>query len=113
MIVCSCNALSDKTIRNCLTPGPDCPYTPAQVYRCLGCSPQCGRCARTIRDIMDATLPSVHSVCTTQCSARCPLSAAADEEAVTVSVVDTIEVVETPDSIEICETVEIREFAGI
>lgn len=59
MIVCSCNVLSDHDVRGCLNPGADCPRTPAQVYRCLGCSPQCGRCARTIRSIMDAALPGI------------------------------------------------------
>ena len=56
MIVCSCNILSDGDVKACLKPGPDCPRTPAQVYRCLGCSPNCGRCARTIRAIMDKAL---------------------------------------------------------
>ncbi len=56
MIVCSCNVLSDGDVKSCLKPGPGCPQTPAQVYRCLGCSPDCGRCARTIRDIMDKAL---------------------------------------------------------
>jgi bacterioferritin-associated ferredoxin len=55
MIVCSCNVLSDGDVEACLAPGPGCPRTPAQVYRCLGCSPQCGRCAQTIRAIMDRT----------------------------------------------------------
>jgi bacterioferritin-associated ferredoxin len=27
-----------------------------QVYGCLGCSPQCGRCIATIRRIMDEAL---------------------------------------------------------
>lgn len=53
MIVCSCNVLSDHDVRGCVNPGPDCPRTAAQVYRCLGCSPQCGRCARTIRSILE------------------------------------------------------------
>lgn len=56
MIVCSCNVLSDGDVKACLRPGPGCPRTPAQVYRCLGCSPDCGRCARTIRSIMDRAL---------------------------------------------------------
>jgi bacterioferritin-associated ferredoxin len=56
MIVCSCNILSDGDVRGCLSPGPGCPRTPAEVYRCLGCSPDCGRCARTIRTIMDEAL---------------------------------------------------------
>ena len=56
MIVCSCNVLSDGDVRACLNPGPGCPLTPAQVYRCLGCRPECGHCARTIRAIMDEAL---------------------------------------------------------
>ncbi|WP_082477446.1 (2Fe-2S)-binding protein [Methylobacterium sp. Leaf93] len=56
MIVCSCNVLSDGAVRACLKDGPDCPRTPAQVQACLGCSPKCGRCARTIRSIMQAAL---------------------------------------------------------
>jgi bacterioferritin-associated ferredoxin len=67
VIVCSCNFLSDNDVRGCLNPGPDCPRTPAQVYRCLGCSPQCGRCARTIRSIMDQALPAIGGGC-----AGCP-----------------------------------------
>ena len=58
MIVCSCNILSDGDVKVCLRPGPECPRTPAQVYRCLGCSPNCGRCARTIRAIMDQADPA-------------------------------------------------------
>lgn len=53
MIVCSCNVLSDRDIRACLKPGPECPRTPAEVYTCLGCRPECGHCARVIRTIMD------------------------------------------------------------
>jgi bacterioferritin-associated ferredoxin len=56
MIVCSCNVFSDGDVRACLKPGPGCPRTPAQVYTCLGCSPDCGRCARTIRAIMDQAI---------------------------------------------------------
>jgi bacterioferritin-associated ferredoxin len=61
VIVCSCNVLSDGEIKACLGPGPDCPQTPAQVYRCLGCSPNCGRCARTIRAIMDDALSAAQA----------------------------------------------------
>lgn len=69
MIVCSCNVLSDRDVRGCLNPGADCPRTPAQVYRCLGCSAQCGRCARTIRKIMDAALPGIDRCAS--CPAAC------------------------------------------
>lgn len=55
MIICSCNVLSDHDVRG-LAAAPDAPRTAAEVYGCLGCSPECGRCARTIRQIVaDAT----------------------------------------------------------
>jgi bacterioferritin-associated ferredoxin len=107
MIVCSCNALSDNAVRACLAPGPDCPYTPAQVYRCLGCSPQCGRCARTIRQIMEAALPAVHGACTSQCSRACPLSAAVAE----IEIYDTVDIAEPGSAVEIRESLEIHAYA--
>ena len=53
MIVCSCNVFTDHDVRSALSAGKDVPRTTGQVYHCLGCSAQCGRCARTIRRIMD------------------------------------------------------------
>jgi bacterioferritin-associated ferredoxin len=47
MIVCSCNVLSDRDVRTVIVAGA--PRTPCQVYGCLACIPQCGRCAVTIR----------------------------------------------------------------
>ncbi|MHB2209400.1 (2Fe-2S)-binding protein [Methylobacterium sp. CM6257] len=78
MIVCSCNVISDGAVRGCLAPGPGCPRTPAQVYECLGCSPKCGRCARTIRAIMQAALGQAaplegSHVCSTACASACSL----------------------------------------
>jgi bacterioferritin-associated ferredoxin len=73
LIVCSCNVLSDHDIRACMNPGPDCPRTPAQVYRCLGCNPQCGRCARTIRAIMDQALPAIGGSSCSTCPSACGL----------------------------------------
>jgi bacterioferritin-associated ferredoxin len=54
MIVCSCNVLSDHEVRSAVSTSA--PRTTGQVYGCLGCSAQCGRCARTIRKIMDEAL---------------------------------------------------------
>ena len=34
------------------------PTTTGQVYKCLGCRPKCGRCARSISLIMDEALES-------------------------------------------------------
>ncbi|MGO4704817.1 bacterioferritin-associated ferredoxin [Microvirga sp. 2MCAF38] len=71
MIVCSCNVLSDGDVKACLKPGPDCPRTPGQVYQCLGCSPNCGRCVRTIRAIMDQALSTSAAGPPTACTRGC------------------------------------------
>ena len=70
MIVCHCNVFSDHDVRACLRSDRDGPRTPAQVYACLGCSPQCGRCARTIRSIIDTALAAAS--CAAGCAAPCP-----------------------------------------
>jgi bacterioferritin-associated ferredoxin len=62
MIVCSCNVLSDHDVRTALGSG-DAPRTTGQVYDCLGCSAQCGRCARTIRRIMDEAVAAACACC--------------------------------------------------
>jgi bacterioferritin-associated ferredoxin len=61
MIVCSCNVLSDSDVRTAVAAST--PRTAGQVYGCLGCSPQCGRCARTIRGIMDEALTGAAGGC--------------------------------------------------
>jgi len=61
MIVCSCNVLSDHDVRATLATAERAPRTTCQVYHCLGCSAQCGRCARTIRRIMDEALAGAGS----------------------------------------------------
>lgn len=70
MIVCSCNVLTDHDVRTAVTAGKDLPRTASQVYGCLGCSAQCGRCARTIRQIMNDAL----GPCAKSCCAGCPHS---------------------------------------
>ena len=50
MIVCSCNVISDHQVRAIAAEHV---RGTSEVYRCLGCSAACGRCARTIRNIMD------------------------------------------------------------
>jgi bacterioferritin-associated ferredoxin len=71
MIVCSCNVLTDHDVRSTLSDSQDAPRTTGQVYQCLGCSAQCGRCARTIRRIMNealgaAELDAAETVCCRQ-----------------------------------------------
>jgi bacterioferritin-associated ferredoxin len=59
VIVCSCNVISDHQIRS-VTAERTVRAT-SEVYRCLGCSAECGRCARTIRRIMDEALAGATS----------------------------------------------------
>ncbi|MBI5111385.1 MAG: (2Fe-2S)-binding protein [Rhodovulum sp.] len=75
MIVCSCNVLSDRQIREVMS--EQAPRMTSQVYGCLGCSAQCGRCARTIRRIMDQALAA--SGCPRAC-ACCPAAARDDAD---------------------------------
>jgi bacterioferritin-associated ferredoxin len=56
MIVCSCNILSDHDVRSAVRASEDLPCNAKQVYGCLGCSAECGRCARTIKTIIDQAL---------------------------------------------------------
>jgi bacterioferritin-associated ferredoxin len=63
MIVCSCNVLSDRDVRATLAGGQSAPRTAGEVYHCLGCSARCGRCARTIRRIMDEALGTAEPAC--------------------------------------------------
>ncbi|WP_395667090.1 bacterioferritin-associated ferredoxin [Methylocella sp.] len=54
MIVCSCNVLSDAKIKSAIDAGDAINLrTPSAVYKCLGCSPNCGRCFKTVRKIID------------------------------------------------------------
>jgi bacterioferritin-associated ferredoxin len=67
MIVCSCNVLSDHAVRSVVNSAA--PRTTEEVYGCLGCSAQCGRCARSIRTIMDEALVGAGSAAGCGCAA--------------------------------------------
>jgi bacterioferritin-associated ferredoxin len=56
MILCSCNVLSDRAIREVLA-SPNPPRTPCQVHHHLGCKARCGRCVRTMREMIDEAKP--------------------------------------------------------
>jgi len=70
MIVCSCNVLSDHDIRNAVSGSGSLPRNAKQLYGCLGCSADCGRCARTINTIIEEAL----GPCAKACCAGCPHS---------------------------------------
>ncbi|MGC2776615.1 MAG: (2Fe-2S)-binding protein [Bradyrhizobium sp.] len=67
MIVCSCNVISDHDIRKAVTSADELPRNPKQVYGCLGCSAECGRCARTIKTIIDEALGPCARACQSGC----------------------------------------------
>jgi bacterioferritin-associated ferredoxin len=72
MIVCSCNVLSDHDVRSAVNAAEDLPRNAKQIYGCLGCSAECGRCARTIKSIIDEAL----GACAKACCSGCPHSRA-------------------------------------
>jgi bacterioferritin-associated ferredoxin len=72
MIVCSCNFLSDADVRNAVMSAEQLPRNAKQIYGCLGCSAECGRCARTLKSIIDEAL----GACAKACCSGCPHSRA-------------------------------------
>ncbi len=78
MIVCSCNVIADSEIRAALNSGA-CPRTPSAVYKCLGCSLNCGRCIATVRTVINeanagtATGGASREACEMDAAALCPL----------------------------------------
>jgi len=70
MIVCSCNVLSDHDVRSAVSSAQDVPRNARQVYGCLGCSVECGRCASTVKNIVEEAL----GACAKTCQPGCPHS---------------------------------------
>jgi bacterioferritin-associated ferredoxin len=58
VIVCSCNVISDHQVRT--VAAEQNARGTSEIYRCLGCSVECGRCARTIHRIMDEALAALN-----------------------------------------------------
>jgi bacterioferritin-associated ferredoxin len=75
MIVCSCNVLTDHDVRSAVSAAENLPRNAKQLYGCLGCSAECGRCARTIKSIIDEALGD----CAKACCSGCPHSQAATD----------------------------------
>ncbi len=63
MIVCSCNVLTDRDVRSAMSGTDELPRTAHQVYGCLGCRVECGRCVATIRKIMNIPQESCDRGC--------------------------------------------------
>jgi bacterioferritin-associated ferredoxin len=54
MIICSCNVISDHDVREVAASQPA-PVRMSQLYRDLGCKPQCGRCRRAVKHAAGAS----------------------------------------------------------
>ena len=54
MIVCVCNRISEKEVREAARKGA---RTPEAAYAALGCEPQCGCCLGYAQDIIDEEAP--------------------------------------------------------
>ncbi|MER2604587.1 MAG: (2Fe-2S)-binding protein [Siculibacillus sp.] len=63
MILCSCNVLSERVIRDTLTPRSECLARVSEVFGSLGCRPQCGRCAPSIRRLIREAGPQDRDRC--------------------------------------------------
>ena len=70
MIVCSCNVLSDHDVRDAVNSADILPRSAKQLYGCLGCSAECGRCARTLQSILDEALGGCARACQAGCTHR-------------------------------------------
>jgi bacterioferritin-associated ferredoxin len=79
VIVCSCNCLTEAQVRESCTRAEGAARSTFEVYKCLGCSPKCGTCARTIRKIMDETLGrGACNACPVAADAACGAARIAD-----------------------------------
>ena len=77
MIVCSCRVLTDRDFVGTLqSESPECPRTAVEAYRCLGCSPECGRCLRMVKRILNEAR-ATHQC--TDCPQSCAFRAVVEE----------------------------------
>jgi bacterioferritin-associated ferredoxin len=54
VIVCSCNVLSDAQVRSAIASAPR--SRMSSVYASLGCGAKCGRCAHTVKIMLEETI---------------------------------------------------------
>ncbi len=54
MIICLCNAITDRDVRDAKARGAS---RPSQVYRDCNCRPDCGKCAPMMRELIREAPP--------------------------------------------------------
>ncbi|MET4356327.1 bacterioferritin-associated ferredoxin [Bradyrhizobium sp. RT9b] len=70
MIVCSCNVISDHDVHHAVNTADEALRNAKHIYDCLGCSAECGRCARTIKTIIDEAKRECALTCRAGCQHR-------------------------------------------
>jgi bacterioferritin-associated ferredoxin len=68
MIFCSCNVISDRDVREALS-SENPPRTPHQVHQRLGCDVKCGRCVRSLKEMIGKEVRSRRDAATPACDA--------------------------------------------
>jgi bacterioferritin-associated ferredoxin len=68
MIVCSCNVLSDREIRDRLASADR--VSVAAVFRHMGCEAKCGRCVRSIVALVEQHVSSGEECAGSGCGAK-------------------------------------------
>ena len=58
MIICSCNVFDDTKIRAVVANSTQRPRM-SRIYAALGCSAKCGRCAQTIKSLVEELRPII------------------------------------------------------
>ena len=69
MIVCSCNVFSDTQVRAVIAGSIEAPRM-SRVYASLGCAAQCGRCAHTIKSLLDEAKDCSGRKCAGGCASK-------------------------------------------
>jgi bacterioferritin-associated ferredoxin len=57
VFVCNCNGIRERQVRSAIESGA---RRPVEVFEQYGCRPQCARCVRDIRRLIDATAQHKH-----------------------------------------------------
>jgi bacterioferritin-associated ferredoxin len=63
VIVCSCNVLSDRAVRRAVDDPASSVARVSCLFDRLGCRPQCGRCAPTLRRLIRETTANDAAAC--------------------------------------------------
>jgi bacterioferritin-associated ferredoxin len=64
MIVCQCNFLTASAILATIDSNGEGPRNAVEAHHCLGCKPECGRCLKTVRQLLIDARGACAGACT-------------------------------------------------